>query len=246
MRHWQNLNDEKPQRYWLHGRGWWGRLHLEIAIPRRPRMVATLSVDVATFRTWMLCANLLGSAIYLGPGDRDSEMREYGLRFYDGCLWWRFGADTMSWSSETPKWRDCCFHVSDWIFGRAISEIESVLDEREVLIPMPEGCYPARARLELRAWKRRFRTRRTRCINIDVIDTQGGVPHDGKGDNSWDCGGDGTYGIYIHDVDSIEQGIGNFVASSLRSREKYGNRYAERDGRMVNVRWAAGVSRSST
>jgi hypothetical protein len=242
MRHWQNLNDEKPPRYWYHGRGWWGRWRIDIALPRRPRAEASLRVDTGERRTWTFHASLFGWGVWIGPGDSDSERREYGIAFHNGSLWWRWGADIMGWDSRTPKWRDCCFHVSEWILGSRTSEVAEILEEREIQIPMPEGCYPAKARLEMRVQRGRFRTRRWRCVNLDVVDTKGGIPHDGKGENSWDCGSDGTYGVYMH-VDSIEQAIGNLIASSLRDRARYGNSFAERDGRMSQTRWASGVDR---
>jgi len=239
--YWQDLNDAKPKRYLSHWRGWSGSWRFSWVLPRRLEGEAAALLYVSDRPHWTLHISLLGWGAWLGLGHSGyAEKREYGLQFHHGSLWWKCGADPISWSNETPRWRDGYWPVAEWLLGSRSSEVEEVLEEREVLVPMPEGVYPVKARLEIRVQRGRFRTRRWRCVNLDVLDTKGGIPHDGKGENSWDCGADGIYGLYTHDCNSIEEGIGQLVASSLRDRKRYGNRFAEQDG-LDTIRFAPGV-----
>jgi hypothetical protein len=48
-----------------------------------------------------------------------------------------------------------------------------------------------------------------------------GIPHAGKGENSWDCGDDATYGMCCA-VKNIAEGVGVLVGSVLHDRVKYG------------------------
>jgi hypothetical protein len=52
------------------------------------------------------------------------------------------------------------------------------------------------------------------------LDIPGGIPHNGKGENSWDCGDDGLWGC---GGDTVEEAIGHAVSSVLRSRRRYGH-----------------------
>src|SRR5690606_38230523 len=47
------------------------------------------------------------------------------------------------------------------------------------------------------------------------------IPHQGKGENSWDCGVDGTYS-YTAPAESIADGVGGLVGSVLSTRIRYG------------------------
>jgi hypothetical protein len=239
-----DLNDQKPRRYWSHGflANDGGPWRVEWAVPLRPHFDFALSADVASAGRWMLHLEFLDASLFVCRHSQDADMREYGLKFHNGSLWWKWGADAMGWSNATPRWRDGCWHVAEWVLGPRRSEVEEVLEEREVGVPMPEGVYPVKARLEVRVVRGRFRTRRWRAVNLEVLRTKGGIPHDGKGESGYDCGPDGTFGLYTHDCASIEEGVGQLVATCLRNRARYGNAFAERDGRMGGVRCAPGVA----
>jgi DNA (cytosine-5)-methyltransferase 1 len=85
-------------------------------------------------------------------------------------------------------------------------------------VPMPEGKYPAVAKVERCTWKRPRWFGRTEIRAW--LDIPKGIPHAGKGENSWDCGDDGLFGI---GGASIDDAIENARRSVLRSRERYGN-----------------------
>jgi hypothetical protein len=124
------------------------------------------------------------------------------------------------WSREVPKWRHGSFHPLDTLLGRTNCE-KKVLEERQVLVPMPERAYPATAKLMEYAWKRPrwFATKRMKRVEIEI---PGGIPHAGKGENSWDCGDDATFGITTGECRSIPEGVGILVGDCLRTRVKNG------------------------
>lgn len=113
----------------------------------------------------------------------------------------------------------------DWdriIFGRSKCHVE-ILSEGEAQIDMPEGKYKALYKIEKRTlvWPRRFKKERT-SISFDLPVC---IPHDGKGENSWDCGMDGTCGIsedYKKHSGSIYQAAKAVALRCLNTRSRYG------------------------
>lgn len=98
----------------------------------------------------------------------------------------------------------------------------------EIMVPMPEGNYPASVTLERSTWgRKRWPWGRKVQYSTD-LEIPGGIPHPGKGENSWDCGDDGLYSIYAPVRQGV-QGLGDpqlaaidAAQSVLMSRVKYG------------------------
>jgi len=84
---------------------------------------------------------------------------------------------------------------------------------------MPEKNYPAHAILADWTWTypRWFSKTIRRC----EIKIPGGLPHEGKGENSYDCGQDATFSIATK-AKTIPEGVGQLVGSVLKDRVKYG------------------------
>lgn len=161
-------------------------------------------------------------------GDDDREWykaRHYGICLFpfDGC-WFRFQWDARDgeWSRGQPWYREITFgerHLWGLRSHDTVSE-----DQGECMIPMPEGQY--RATWERVTTRRRFvrfpgtlRNRWQRPTSYYRLDIPGGIPHWGKGENSWDCGMDGLCGTSGR---TLAEAIGNAIASSLRDRDRYG------------------------
>ncbi len=145
--------------------------------------------------------------------------RELSLRFHGGSLWWNLWTDRDGWSSKTPKWRNGNFNFVDFALGRSKCD-HTLIEERNVLVPMPERAYQATAKLEAWVWKRpRWFAKRLNRVTIDI---PGGIPKAGKGENSWDCGDDATFGLTTGECNSIPDGVGKLVTMMLKDRVKYG------------------------
>lgn len=145
--------------------------------------------------------------------------REIQVSFHGGAMWWHLWCDPWGDERRWSKLRYGSFHFDDFLLGRSKCE-RSTIEERQVLVPMSERSYQATAKLVLYEWKRpRWFTKRMKRCEINVPE---GIPHEGKGENSWDCGTDATFGITTGECYSIPQGVGILVGSVLRDRVRYG------------------------
>lgn len=167
------------------------------------------------------------------------------LRFHGRAVWWSIWHPQHSWTKGTPKWRHGSFHWWDWLTGKPV--YSSVLTEgpATVTIPMPEGGYLATVTLDRATWKRpRWPWPTVRHgYTIDVLSrptpegpmvpdgsgtgaprTNGYIPVPGKGENSWDCGGDGVFS-QSGSARTVEEAIGQMVAGVLRDRQRHAGRH---------------------
>lgn len=134
-------------------------------------------------------------------------------------LSWNLLKFDWGWSREMPKWMDGSFDPTKFLFGDSKYE-NKTLSTHNVMIPMPEGCYPAVVEMHYSTWKRPRLPWFSHKGTYGKVDVDIGIPHEGKGENSWDCGEDATYGISC-DARTVEDAIGKMVAAVLNSRRKY-------------------------
>jgi hypothetical protein len=237
----QNLDEDgrgQVRSRWLHGRAWlrigrWNALRWEWCLGRTSSMCHLGAlfcsddclVSIHGGLPWL--ANL-----YLTiPRPRlrwlpHSEGWDLGVSIHGGSIWidllkkrW----SSISFRDSFWKRRSISIDPLDLIFGRHVHRNEILESGVPVLVPMPEGSYAGTAKRERTTWTR------PRWpwwpLKIDRrswwIDVPEGVPHPGKGENSWDCGEDGTMGAGA-DADHLEGAIVRFVEHVLRDRRRYG------------------------
>lgn len=156
-----------------------------------------------------------------------SEERELSLRFHGGTMWWHIWIDgwgdrpQLRYGSLARKIRAGNFNPVDFFFGRTKCEKQLIEEQKDISVPMPEKAYPASAKLVEYSWKRPrslFTKRILRC----EIEVPEGIPFEGKGENSWDCGPDRSFSMTTGEVRSIADGVAKFVGSVLNDRIKYG------------------------
>lgn len=219
--HWQNLNEDrfgnvKGSGFW-HGRAWLGRWRAEWKIPCRH---AGISFDVddegATFHL-----GLLLFSVYLSwEGLRRYPGREFKVYFMDGGLWFALWSDPMQSCRDDPWYRRMhVFRPLDLLLGRRQYSSDPY-ETRDVLIPMPEGAYPATVTMSRDTWKRPRSPFRRTVVRAD-IKCERGIPFEGKGENSWDCGEDAAHGLCTP-AENVEDAIGKMVATVMRDRRRYG------------------------
>lgn len=139
------------------------------------------------------------------------EKRELGISAHNGSIWFNLWVDPMD-----GRYR--VWHVSQWIFGKSVYS-EEIIETRDIVIPMPEKFYPAKATLLKSTWSfPRWFNESIKRVKIDVPE---GIPHEGKGENSYDCGKDATFGMTCN-ASSIPEGVGKLVGSVLNDRVRYG------------------------
>ena len=156
--------------------------------------------------------------LFLTCRDWSGEDRELSLAIHSGAIWWHVWTPGESWSSETPWYRNGRFYFTDFFLGRMQYSSE-LIEERVVQVPMPEGCYEATIKLEKCTWKRpRWFKQVLTCIDANIPK---GIPFEGKGTCSWNCGKDATYGM-VCPAKSIPEGVGIIVGSVLKNRVRNG------------------------
>lgn len=190
-----------------------------------------LRSDYENTLTWHVCVPLL--SLYCGvEGPQwlrnlarwlcrhekyEHEMqREISLRVFDNKVWFTLWMNPDSWSSKEPRWRRFTFDPESIVFG-AKRYSEENARTMQVLVPMPEGAYPATLTMFDGVWRDRFRRL---VIARAQVDIPGGIPFEGKGENSWDCGEDATYGMTTP-AELPEEAIAAVVKSVMRERRKH-------------------------
>jgi hypothetical protein len=153
------------------------------------------------------------------------EGRECAIKVHDWCLWLNPWTRLDEWHSNDPWWsKGVVIRLGDLLFGEVMHS-SKLLSSGEVWIPMPEGCYRATYTVEGHVWswpRYPIRFRVYYCFDIP-----GGIPHEGKGENSWDCGEDATEGITLC-ADNLEEAVGKVVGSVLATRKRYGGEQTHR------------------
>lgn len=242
--------DDRPGRYWSHGRVWFRR-----AGNWYEKHFGTLQVE------WTVPCSHCGWGLTFGGGDSGRNFgftvaipflltlyatlegvfpmypfgtdfdrghdRRVDVYFFDRAIWYHLWVGSMaSWSRDYPWcrwWRQGSFHFAN-LLGKQTHVLVELQIDIPIQIPMPEGVYHALATRQERSWKRRFWFRTSRR-EIDVKVPKG-IPFAGKGENSWDCGDDGLYGYGVTG-DSLEHAIAHGVESVLTSRRRYGHASAD-------------------
>ena len=239
---WQNLEDELPGGPRLgglrHGRGW-----LRFWDQRRDDLTALVGLS------WHFGAPFCHAYLAFDSGEREvmasvgvprivslwlwvkphrwrrcwplKEGREVGIHYYEGYLRWHLWSNDDRYPSAFPAWREGSFNIPNFVFGKQKYSTEDI-ETRAVVIPMPEGGYPATARLFRSTWQRPRWPWPRRLLRVSItLDNDACIPFPGKGDNSWDLGDDGVYAQTAR-ATSIEEAIGTLVADVLKIRRERG------------------------
>lgn len=125
-----------------------------------------------------------------------------------------------------PKSRAFSFDLLDALLGKPVSSEKRIVEERDVVVPLPEGSFTTKARLVERFVQRPgwFFKRFSRWV--ELRETPAVVPQKGGGTSFYNMGGPWT-GVTGN---SIDDGVAEFVRRVLEQRSRYGGKA-----------WAAGV-----
>ena len=157
--------------------------------------------------------------------------RELSLSFHHYSMWWNIWRDDDSWSSDTPWYISGSIDFVRLLKGKdkVDKELESTIFDE---IQMPEGKYMCK--INHNKYTKRFSRWWPEKWNrfefeFGYNDADGNwvttpVPHWGKGENSYDCGMDGTYSTSLGSgVKNIVEAKEKVVNSCMRDRERYGD-----------------------
>ena len=221
-RFWWHASKESPRgvRAWFH----FGRRTLSIEGHWFKRFSLSASLSFNTFHEGTMLALSIPwlFSFYIGlPIRTGIQDRQISVSFREWTLRIQPWSQSMSWSSRGPRWKHGLrLNIPDFIFGRTTHKSE-VVSTHAVIVPMPEKAYPATVTITRDIWRRKrwpfAWIRRT----SSWIDIPCGIPHSGKGENSWDCGDDGLFGCGAEEP-TCEAAIAAAVKSVLKSRKRYG------------------------
>lgn len=213
----------ESKRGWLYFSNEYGRgvsISYEISLNWRYRLCSisigrgTRSIQTSLYIPWVI-----GLHLKLGGVLRSGKKREIQISHHGGTIWWHLWCDPFGDEQRLSKLRYGNFGYMDFLLGKPTCHRE-LLEHKSLAIPMPEKAYWGSVRLVRYSWTRpRWFTKRMLRCEIDVPE---GIPHEGKGENSWDCGVDATYGMTTGPVRDIQEGVASLVGSVLRDRVKYG------------------------
>lgn len=235
MAFWHASKEDHGFRFWWHV-GNRSVLSIEMAFWR-----SHCHAYIETGDSWKLSAAVPGIAIWIGlegfslwhpqkkciatwDGNREfwiPDQRECKVSVHDWTIHIHPWSKSMEWCKADPWWiRGFSIDLKDLALGRARYDTETLKEGIPILIPLPEGCYNATAKIVKSTWKRpRWFTYTRISTNVEIPK---GLPFAGKGENSWDCGDDGLFGYGV-DGTSLEHAIAHGVESVLKSRRKYGH-----------------------
>jgi hypothetical protein len=231
--HWQNVNDpdrEGRRRKWFHARAWlWGWC-LEVVAPDTFRICLAFKMPERRLASVFAC---LGVGLYLSRRDdhHSDGIRRFSLYWFEGTLCFTPWAREMEWRATDPWWvKGATFNPTDFLLGKRNHEHIIHSEYEPVLVPMPEGCYVAQMRREERRWTRpRWPWWPSKIVQKYIeISIDGGIPFEGKGENSYDCGEDGLWGCSSESW-SLERAAAHVVESVLKDRKRYGGRWIHRE-----------------
>jgi hypothetical protein len=104
-----------------------------------------------------------------------------------------------TWTKGQPWWYSWSIGKSTFLGKTSTETFEG--PRFPASVPMPEGNYFATwtekryvKRYTGRLGRLRDRVAGPRQHSLVDLDIPGGIPHEGKGENSWDCGMDGLFG----------------------------------------------------
>lgn len=238
--HWQNLTADYGKRQMLpiNGRAWlhlWAwKLHVEWHLWSR---ACRLGVDLAgkvgcDDDTILLGVALPPLCFYLGiEAPTNSRLwhlmpeysRECKIAVHDWAVWINPWSRQHEWHRDDPWYvRGLTFHIDDFILGKRKCTTEEIRWPERVAIELDGRVYQGIATYERRTWKRSrwfAFSKESTWIDMDLHD---GLPHDGKGENGWDCGGDALCGWGCNGID-LEKCIASGIEKVLKARKRYGN-----------------------
>lgn len=204
---------------------WWGhRLKsLGVDIATEDDEVFTLGICPYFFSLYITLKNFKLAQWVSNKIKRKDEKygngRSIGISFFESSMWIELWNDPNESRSTDPKWWSFHINFADILFGKQNCTKE-LLEERAVLIPMPEKAYQGHAKLYKYTWKRpRWFKREVKRVELDIPE---GLPMEGKGENAHDCGTNATFSMTTGECNSIPEGVGILVGSVLKDRVKYG------------------------
>lgn len=169
------------------------------------------------------------------------EGREYGFYVYEWAFVWSFHSKVYESSSSDPWWMRQYIHLDEIVLGKK----EIIKDKLPLIENIKFQIGTQVFNMDQIKWIRYRRFRRflpyalyhSQDLAVDMK-IKNPPMHSGKGENSWDCGDDGTYGLhtgwehgpvnYSNYRQMAELAVDKYVESVFKTTKRYGGSRGER------------------
>lgn len=125
--------------------------------------------------------------------------RKYGFYFYEWAFVWHFHSKVNESSSKDPWWMSIYFHIDEFFLGKK-ERVQRKWNERENIYFSIDGQEFKINHIKWTScnWFRTYIPYSIYNRELFYVDIEIKKPpvFSGKGENSWDCGDDGIYGIH--------------------------------------------------
>lgn len=170
-----------------------------------------------------------------------TEGRRYGFYFYDWAFVWSFHAKVNESASGDPWWMHQYIHIDDLLVGKAERLEDRLISAEDIHFKL--GGKPFK--MDKIEWERNRRFRRFipyslyhrtwYSVNLEIKDPP---MRAGKGENSWDCGDDGSFGLsgpwkgpppsWKNRDECTKAAVEYYVQHILKDAARYGSGSGER------------------
>ena len=164
-----------------------------------------------------------------------TDGREYGFYFYNWAFVWHWHKKVNESGGKQPWYRDIYFHIDDFFLGKTEYFTRDLTDVENVKFKLGGKEFTMNSIKWMDAtWFRRripIALYAQRMVKVDMkIDKP--PMRAGKGENSWDCGDDGTFGshgpwrhvrpTWMNRAEIAKLAVEDYVKSVLKDAKKYG------------------------
>lgn len=163
------------------------------------------------------------------------------IYWYECAIWWHFLAKKWESSSSDPWWMSGSFHVDDFFLGKSELIRDRWISVENIEFKMGENLFNMDS-IKWEKWRRFRRHIPYSLYHKDAIHVEMNIKkpplYSGKGENSWDCGDDGTYGLsmdwkYLKPTwenknECARLAIDYYVESVLKNAKRYGGSSSDR------------------
>lgn len=255
----------------FHHAWWWNSFKLSIASGKALRFEFTrgdsddnglLSLGLGFFSVWLTFPLperflLKRKCIATWDGGREfylTDGRRYGFYFYEWAFVWSWHAKVDESSARDPWWMRQYIHIDDLFLGRSHCLTRDVLKVEGVWFKLGgkefkmdsiawEENKRFRAHIPFSLWHQKYYRAEIKIENPPL--------YSGKGENSWDCGDDGSYGLswywegpsprWDNKAEIIPIAVEKYVKNVLHSAKKYGGSSSAQGIRAFDVYEYIGV-----
>lgn len=167
--------------------------------------------------------------------------RVTGFYFHEWVFVWSFWKNPWERSNKDPFWRSWYFRIDDFFLGSSETLEDDIIGGEDLFFTLGGKEF----KIDSVQFKRKRRFRRfipyslyhNTWVSIEIKCDKPPM-HSGKGENSWDCGDDATYGLYCswdknkpswkNSKESMKLAVDYYVEHVLKDTKRYGGSESER------------------